>query len=137
MREHDLVGDVEAEAEISGCRLLVLLRSAKGLEDEREHVRGNGISLVADLDDNLRSVGVRLDEHDRSRRGVLDGVPARLERTSAKRSGSQVPVTSPSTSSWMVASNSSTTFRQISRRSVGFGSIGNPPPRRARVRSSN
>ena len=56
----------------------MLLRPAERLKDERELVRRNGRSLVADLDDNLRSFGACLDDHDRPRRGVLDGVPCEV-----------------------------------------------------------
>lgn len=62
VREHDLVGDVEAETKISGCRLLELARSAEGLKDKREYVGGNRHSLVANLEDNCRSVGMCLDD---------------------------------------------------------------------------
>src|SRR6185312_14238359 len=74
-RVHDLLCDIEAEAEIPGCRFLVMPCSPEGLEDERKHIFGNGLPLVADVDDNLRAVGVRLHDDGRSRRGVLDGVP--------------------------------------------------------------
>ena len=75
VRENDLLGDVKTETEIPGCRLFTLSRSAEGLKDEREYIRGNGMSLVADLYDNFRSVGACIDDHGCSRRGVLDGVP--------------------------------------------------------------
>ena len=74
-RAHDLVCDVETETEISGCRCLVLLCAVEGLEDEREGLGRNGLPVVDDLDDDFRTLGVRLDDNARSRRGMLGGVP--------------------------------------------------------------
>jgi hypothetical protein len=53
----------------------VLRRSAEGFEDEGEHGFWNGLPLVGDLDDDLRALGARLDDHGRPRHGVLDRVP--------------------------------------------------------------
>jgi hypothetical protein len=51
---------------LATSRAASLSLSPKGLKDERQYPRGNGNSLVADLDDNLRFGGVRLDDHDLS-----------------------------------------------------------------------
>ena len=68
-------------------------------------------------------------------------LPARLETTWAMRSGSQFPHASPRASNSMVrsgyaSSSSSMTVSHRSRRFMRLVSMGKPPPRRLRVKSS-
>jgi hypothetical protein len=65
---------VARNSDIPSRRLLALSLSTEGLEDERHHVRGNGISSVGDLDDNFFSIGVRSDDNRRPLRCVFHGV---------------------------------------------------------------
>ena len=101
-REHDLLW--RCKGQDRGFRLPTFVGLGTRRNGSKMNGRtsaGIGSSLVHDLDDDFGTIGARLDDDGRSRRGVLDGIPAMLERTSARRSGSQSPVTSPSTSSWI------------------------------------
>lgn len=78
VRPRDLAGDVEPQAKVSGLRDLALLGAAERLEDERKHIRGDGLSLVADHDDDVRSVAIGMERHARPLPRVLDGIPGNV-----------------------------------------------------------
>src|SRR6185312_2558389 len=118
-RVHDLLCDIEAEAEIPGCRFLVMPCSPEGLEDERNTSSGMGFPWLLMSTTTSGPSGCAFTTTAVPGAACSTAFPAMLEMASAKRSGSQVPVTSPSTSSWMGASNSPRTCRHTSPRSVG------------------
>ena len=72
--EHDLVGNIEAEAQVPRRRTLVLIGAAKGFEDRGQHIGRNRITLIRHLNEGDVAFAGDVDHDRRLGPSVLDGV---------------------------------------------------------------